>query len=113
MEPRPMVISADHRESLKNSSVEEWNNWRSQSDEVPNLASADLSNLGRLHGINLSKANLQYSVLSGSDLTDADLHGADLTKATLNKVVLKGADLTRSIFRNAKLPGSDLQDAIL
>lgn len=112
--------------------VEEWNLWRKQSHETPNLRSADLSDIS-LPGVNLSGADLSgvdfhSANLDGADLIDAicteidlsdavlsnaKLHRANLDGANLSRTDFHGADLSSAILRNANLYSADLSEVKL
>lgn len=85
--------------------VEAWNRRREQTDFIPDLSNADLSNRD-LFCINLSNANL-----NGAKLCGTYLHKAKLVKAKLFKVDLTSAKLFRAILTNANLFGANLTNA--
>ena len=70
----------------------EWNAWRAEHDEVPDLSRAVLRGLD-LTGFNLTRADLRGADLRGTKLCDADLSGARLEDANFFKAALDGADL--------------------
>jgi hypothetical protein len=127
---------------LKEKGAKGWNQWRSQSQDVPdlvgadlrdadleevnfsyaNLSEADLSgtdlNLARCYRVELRGANLQYASLNNADLRAANLSGADLRKAILHLANMRGAILTGADLRAANLwlvdlLGANLTDARL
>jgi hypothetical protein len=111
--------------------VREWNQWREQNEEIPNVSFVDFSGadlrsanllganlLGAnpsdadLRGANLRGAYLSVADLSGADLRDADLRGADLSGADLRGADLSGADLIEANLRDADLRDADLSQAV-
>ena len=70
----------------------QWNAWRAERDEAPDLSQAALRGLD-LTGFDLSRADLRGADLRGTTLCDADLSGAHLEGANFFKAVLDGADL--------------------
>ena len=97
--------------------------------QVPITLTSDsmiaLGSRGRFSGLHLKGCDLrnigfQYSVLSGSDLSDTVLCGCDFTSSNLDSVdftnadmhyaCLKSAKLTNSIFTGVDLRGTDLPD---
>jgi uncharacterized protein YjbI with pentapeptide repeats len=105
--------------------VNEWNSWRHDSCDWPDLSGADLV------GADLTAADLIGADLRGADLTGAtlrnallgmgklrnatldraDLTGADLTGADLRTGKLRSANLARADFRGADLTGVDVEGA--
>lgn len=97
--------------------------------QVPITLTSDsmiaLGSRGRFSGLHLKGCDLrnigfQYSVLSGSDLSDTVLCGCDFTSSNLDSVdftnadmhyaCLKSAKLTNCIFTGVDLRGTDLPD---
>jgi uncharacterized protein YjbI with pentapeptide repeats len=79
-----------------------------------NLDRADFTN-ARLMAISDSKPYRSGAILGGANLSDVIFAGADLSKASLDyailtgpKVTLKGATLTGSHWQHANLSGTDL-----
>ena len=136
------VANEAHYKILKQGGVGAWNEWRQQSQDVPDLLGADLRdanleqvnfsyailsranlsganlNLARCYSARLKNATLQYAHLGQADLRAADLCGADLRKAVLHlanmrKTMLIGADLTNADLWLADLLGANLTDARL
>ena len=70
----------------------EWNAWRAQHEEAPDLSRAALRGLD-LNEFDLSRVDLRDADLRGTNLSDANLAGAHLERANLFKAVLDGADL--------------------
>jgi uncharacterized protein YjbI with pentapeptide repeats len=70
----------------------QWNAWRAERDEAPDLSQAALRGLD-LTGFDLSRADLRSADLRGTKLCGADLSGARLEAANLFKAELDGADL--------------------
>ena len=69
-------------------------------------------------GLNLKRADLRNSQLSGAILEGVDLSGAilieaDLYNAVLSKANLRGVKACKASFNSADLSGADLQDAEL
>jgi hypothetical protein len=97
--------------------VEKWNKLRSEGEQIPSLAAAELRDVD-LRGANLRGADLGGAVLcgaklSGADLSRACLTGADLTGADLRQAVLVEADLRWAKLIEADLHGSYLRGAKL
>jgi hypothetical protein len=112
--------------------VEVWNQWRKETERIPDLQGADLSFAAlnnanfrgaNLYGVdlrsgnlvhanfrdaNLSTANLSYAKLVGADLTGADLETAAAGNAKLTNANLSNADLTNATFRNADFSNANL-----
>ena len=70
----------------------QWNAWRAERDEAPDLSQAALRGLD-LTGFDLSRADLRSADLRGTKLCGADLSGARLEAANFFKAELDGADL--------------------
>jgi uncharacterized protein YjbI with pentapeptide repeats len=70
----------------------QWNGWRAERDEAPDLSQAALRGLD-LTGFDLSRADLRSADLRGTKLCGADLSGARLEAANFFKAELDGADL--------------------
>jgi uncharacterized protein YjbI with pentapeptide repeats len=70
----------------------QWNAWRAERDEAPDLSQAALRGLD-LTGFDLSRADLRSADLRGTKLCRADLSGARLEAANFFKAELDGADL--------------------
>jgi uncharacterized protein YjbI with pentapeptide repeats len=70
----------------------QWNAWRAERDEAPDLSQAALRGLD-LTGFDLSRADLRSADLRGTKLHSADLSGARLEAANFFKAELDGADL--------------------
>jgi hypothetical protein len=87
--------------------VRQWNAWRKNSTEVPDLRGADLG------GADLSWTDLSDADLRGADLGEADLGGADLSDADLGDVVLREAHLRGANLRDVVLSEADLRRANL
>jgi uncharacterized protein YjbI with pentapeptide repeats len=111
------VANENHVEKLKRD-VLDWNAWRldcernSKGNGIPDLSGADLS-LEVLHSADLSRANLQDSILNYTNLRYADLSFACLTRARLDDAILSNANLRGAIFASASLRRADLHDAFL
>jgi hypothetical protein len=120
------MANKEHVGRLKRG-VGEWNSWRKDSTEVPNLSEAKLSgadllgaNLTRailsgaiLIRANLYRANLIAADLFGAHLSEASLIGAHLSGANLSKADLSGAKLRQASLIGADLSGADLGGADL
>ncbi|HWS86015.1 MAG TPA: toll/interleukin-1 receptor domain-containing protein [Pyrinomonadaceae bacterium] len=118
------MANAKHLKILKQG-IKAWNEWREESEAVPDLRNADLNKeylMGiRFHGTmlggaNLNNANLGYATLSNADLSAANLRHARLVGAKLWDANLRGTDLSHShlmlaILRGAVLAGTDFSDA--
>ena len=70
----------------------QWNAWRAERDEAPDLSQAALRGLD-LTGFDLSRVDLRSADLRGTKLCGADLSGARLEAANFFKAELDGADL--------------------
>ena len=79
----------------------EWNAWRAEHDQTPDLSRAGLRGLD-LSGFDLSYANLRDADLRGTNCSEANLAGAHLERANLFKVVLDGADLAGAFLHDAQ-----------
>ncbi len=89
-------------------SVEKWNEWRENNDEVrADFHGADLE------GANLNGANLHAADFTGADLSGANLSDADLIAADIHLVNLTGADLNGTKLIGAHFLGADLSGANL
>lgn len=76
--------------------VQEWNQRRTDGEEIPSLEGADCPLLlvnANFSGTNLRGARLGHVDLRAADLTSADLSHADLRVASLNHAKLKHANL--------------------
>jgi len=100
------MANPEHIDRLR-AGVQAWNVWRSQTDDLPDLRSANLEGAD-LHFANLERANLHFAKLEGADLTGANLGGAILIRANLEGADLRGANLERAILHFAKLEGAIL-----
>ena len=72
----------------------------------------------RLHGINLSEANLQHTRFDLADLTDANLYAANMENAAMHQAFLCRANMRNTRLSHAQivqanLVGSDLTNAKL
>jgi hypothetical protein len=115
------MANQEHVERLKRG-VAEWNSWRRDSTEVPDLSNAALDG-ANVRGTDLKGANLWGAWLAGANLSDSDLSGADLGHARLSEAhlgvtylsgaKLRGADLVRANLGRATLLGADLRGADL
>lgn len=125
------MANQEHVARLKEGGLE-WNVWRQDCDELPdlreanllgaNLREADLSgaqlgwaqlNLANLIGANLREADLSEANLREADASVADFSGANLREANLSetnlfKADLRGADLTGAHLIRANLIGANL-----
>jgi hypothetical protein len=88
---------------------EEWNAWRAESNEVPELSGADFTGTNfaaiNLTGANLRGANLTGAFLPVTPLVGADLRETNLCWAMFDQTKLSGVTLDRaavgwSIFSN-------------
>lgn len=81
------------------------------------LSGSDLSNVilanADLRGTNLRNAKLAGADLSGANLSDADLRDADITNANLRGAYLSDADLRGVDLTDADLYGADLDGAVI
>ncbi len=87
--------------------INDWNRWRAESDESPDLQGANL------RGADLSGANLYNANLSEANLRGAKLFGAHLRHANLRKANLSEADLADAYLGNADLRDANLDLAII
>ncbi|GGK80631.1 pentapeptide repeat-containing protein [Amphritea balenae] len=109
-------------ESIKQGTSKTWNNWRIESQEVPNLIGvclprADLSNY------DFSATDFDDSDLTKVNFTSCDLSGANFYRANMREVkmfhaIAYGAHFRKAILNNANLAGTifngaDLKGAIL
>jgi uncharacterized protein YjbI with pentapeptide repeats len=79
----------------------EWNVWRAEHEEAPDLSQAGLRGLD-LSGFDLSRADLGGADLRGANCSNANLAGAHLEGANLFKAVLDGADLAGAFLHDAQ-----------
>jgi uncharacterized protein YjbI with pentapeptide repeats len=79
----------------------EWNAWRAESGETPDLSRAGLRGLD-LSGFDLSQADLRQADLRGTNLSQANLSRAHLDGANFFKAVLDGADLAGAFLTGAQ-----------
>jgi hypothetical protein len=102
------MANPDHLKSLRQG-VDAWN--------ALNLIRADLTGShlsgADLNGADLNGANLRGADLSGANLIQADLSGASLIRADLNRADLRGANLVGANLRGADLSGAKLGGANL
>ena len=109
----------DNEEHIKRlrEGVEKWNDWRRNSDEVPDLSGADLSrtNLSwaNLGGADLNQADLHWTHLGAADLSRANLFQADLKGAILGWAILGWAILGEAFLGEANLSGAIFSGALL
>lgn len=76
------------------------------------LSTAVIDNIYLPYG-NLSRANLQDSIIEQGNLCDAQLSNSDLTRVKLNEVNLSRADLRYTCLRQASLLRCNLSGADL
>ncbi|HWM25332.1 MAG TPA: toll/interleukin-1 receptor domain-containing protein [Chthoniobacterales bacterium] len=93
----------------------EWNEWRRESEEDPNLVGANLEGAD-LSDANLNQADLSCAKLSGANLMaaslfHANLSGASLSGANLGVANLNGADLSDTNLSSANLGAANLSGA--
>ena len=107
--------------------IAEWNRWREDGREIPDLDGADLHGAilsgailirahlseANLHGANLRKANLSEAHLHRADLNGANLSLANLNGANLSLADLNGANLIRANLSEANLHRANLNGANL
>ena len=105
------MANREHVEQLKKG-VEEWNDWRENSKEVPDLTDAMLTG-AILSGADLSGADLSGADLSGANLSGAILRGAILSYAILSYAIHSDANLSDANLSDANLSGAILSDANL
>ena len=79
----------------------EWNAWRAQHDQPPDLSRAGLRGLD-LSGFDLSRTDLCDADLRGTNCSKANLAGAHLERANLFKAVLDGADLAGAFLHGVQ-----------
>jgi uncharacterized protein YjbI with pentapeptide repeats len=79
----------------------EWNEWRANRDETPDLSRAGLRGLD-LSGFDLSRTDLRGADLRGTNLTAANLSGAHLDGANFFKAVLDDADFAGAFLNGAQ-----------
>jgi uncharacterized protein YjbI with pentapeptide repeats len=79
----------------------EWNSWRTERQEIPDLSRAALRGLD-FSGFDLSRVDLRGADLRGTSLSGANLSGAHLEGANLFKAVLDGADLAGAFLYQAQ-----------
>lgn len=91
----------DDHVALLRQGAAEWNAWRAEHDEAPDLSGAGLRGPD-LTSFDLSRANLRGADLRGTNLGNADLLGVHLDGANLFKAVLDGADLTGAFLYGAQ-----------
>ena len=94
-------MSNDEHLMLLRRGADEWNSWRAERDDTPDLSQAGLRGLD-LSGFDLSRANLRGADLRGTSLSQAKLSGANLEGANLFKAVLDGADLAGAFLNGAQ-----------
>ena len=115
------MANRDHLRKLGQGRAE-WNNWRKQSAERPDLSAANLA-AKNLAGYNLSQADMSGSKLWDAQLRRANLIEADLSacvarfatfsSANLTRANLQGADLRAGSLRRANLTEANLESAVL
>jgi uncharacterized protein YjbI with pentapeptide repeats len=81
--------------------VAEWDDWRAEHDQAPDLSRASLRGLD-LSGFDLSRADLRGADLRGTNLSGANLAGAHLERANFFKAVLDGANLAGTFLYDAQ-----------
>lgn len=95
-----------------------WNAWRrANPNEIPDLEEFDFTSMGALedpydaylHGIDLRRANLKGTNLSGALLTSAQFDYAYLAGANLSGSMLNDARMTFSVLKCANLSNANLQ----
>ena len=94
-------MSNDEHLMLLRRGADEWNSWRAERDDTPDLSQAGLRGLD-LSGYDLSQADLRGADLRGTTLSQANLSGANLEAANLFKAVLDGADLAGAFLAGAQ-----------
>jgi hypothetical protein len=105
------MANEEHLKILKQG-VEQWNKWRLENANRPDLGGAKLSDAD-LSGAYLSDANLSGAKLSGAKLRRAALFSANLIGADLSRADLNGAKLNGAKLSGANLSGADLRCANL
>lgn len=100
--------------------IDAWNAWRDENPDIEpdlshtNLSGSNASALGHMvKGVNLEKANLWNTDLSGAGLIFANFTGAILIQTNLQKASLIGAHIENANLLNADLRGSDLTNVSL
>ncbi|HOX36896.1 MAG TPA: pentapeptide repeat-containing protein [Candidatus Brocadiia bacterium] len=102
--------------------VEAWNNWRQESQEVPDLSHANLKgaqleqvnfNNANLIRANLRRANLRRARFNRAQLERANLSWANLLESTMIQAGLEGANLSWACLVLANLSGSNIRMGIL
>ncbi len=78
--------------------VDNWNQWREESPDVP---------------IDLRRAKLHQRNLRGANFKRADLRKAKLTKVNLNDANLCEADLRGAVISRTKIERANLKDAVV
>ncbi len=63
--------------------------------------------------VDLSGANLRFSLLKDTDLRDAVMMGVDLTNTIITNCDLRRADMTGAILKGVKLEGCRLEGAVI
>ena len=94
-------MSNDEHLMLLRRGADEWNSWRAERDDTPDLSQAGLRGLD-LSGCDLSRVDLRGADLRGTSLSQANLSGSNLEAANLFKAVLDGADLAGAFLNRAK-----------
>ena len=94
-------MSNDEHLMLLRRGADEWNSWRAERDDTPDLSQASLRGLD-LSGFDFTRADLRGADLRGTTLSQANISGADLEGANLFKSVLDGADLAGAFLNGAK-----------
>ena len=94
---------------ILNQGVTAWNRWKYENSPSPQIK---ISN-ARLCGRKLTRKDVLWGNLSGSDLHSADLSGADLSLTNLRGVDLHDAILIRTNFSGADLSEANLRGAYL
>ena len=79
----------------------EWNAWRAERDELPDLSWAGLRGLD-LRGFDLSGSDLRGADLRGTNCSEANLAGAHLEGANLFKAVLDAANVAGAFLYGAQ-----------
>lgn len=111
------MANKEHLEILKRGK-DEWNKWRElNSDIIPDLSEADLSNLdfgNKDLPSNLSKIfKSKKSVILLSDGRKGDIFDKVIENAKLNGLNLRNTDLRNADFQKTNLSGADLAGAEL
>jgi uncharacterized protein YjbI with pentapeptide repeats len=100
------VANQEHVDRLRKD-VAEWNNWRRDSTEVPDLTGIDL------HDVDLNRADLILADLRGANLKYASLINANLSEANLNGANLSEAELAFANLTSAELSEANLSNTVL